>query len=1325
MAARFLGRLGQALYRWCWRLAIALLVVLALYASLGRYYIEYLPQYAAHLTTYIRDNTGIDMQMTALHGDWSGLSPVVSLDALELSHDNQPAARLTGVRGKLGIVSGLLLRQSIDVLELRARQLELHLWQSEQGEWEFAGSPLRNGKQGNFDLVSLLLGIREADLRELTFTLHYANGEEAHLWGQKLRLAGDRQFRRLKATLGIAESSPTRLIAELSGDPRSDDFELNAYVQLEDSSFTSVAPLFGSYETVAGIEGSGELWLSVDGQRKAQWRGRLDIPELAVGSLWNSEQQLTDASLVFGGAYTGSTARTWFGELEFYWQNQYVDWSGLQASLDTSTGPDTHLSIVLPSLDVGMTQARLLNSKALPPGLEEVLTEMAPQGLLRNLQVDIPLGTPENFHIAADVSSLVLESVNNAPGVRGLDGFVELGARAGELSINAAAMQLALPSVYEQPLRLQDLATRLQWSIADDRLQLRSSQINAHDGDSVISGRLGLDIALTADAPIASSISLLVGLRDGDVRQRKQYLPKVLSDGLRSWLDASILQGRVPRAAFLLHGALREGEQNTIQLALDATDVALDYHPDWPALNRASASLLLDGSSVSVSSDEAYIYEDIALRDVQVGIDSDRGVTTLSIVAKADSTLNSALRVVRESALRNQVGGSFDDWRGEGKVQALLDLDIPLTEGAEARARVDTRIASSELVLGNLNLSIADVEGPLLFDSESGLNASAISGKVFGRPIVARVVQTPGKPVQVNVQGRVDIIDVRDWLNQPLLGFARGEADINIDMTVGQDGAYFKASSDLFDIAIDLPAPLGKPAQQSRLFELGIPLSVKPLTLDLSVDRLGRLMLSFDETNQLSGGSFALGESSIPPPPRGWFMVVGEMEETRLDDWMAVLDQYQALVLQQRKRRPGADEAPMAIVVEDFSVKRLYGLGRTWQDVEIDASNGVGTSTWQVALRSRRLEGKLLLAPDAPLKIDLQRFNLPELPTIDIAASTPADLGRQSLPAASESMLAKLKPAQFPAVDFSAENLSIANVPLGNITFALRPIDEGAAFTGIRGNLRGLQLGSSERALELYWTQTAEGHRSALKGPVAVANIGDVLQNWQFERVMESRSGAADLDLRWDAAPDRLSPRVLSGNLGMRFDKGRFLRGSDAASGTLRMVGLLNFANVIRRLQFNFRDIFEKGIHYDRVRGNMQFEQGLMRMPKPIEIDGPSSTFRLSGSLDFNTDMTDMELLATLPVGSNLPWVAAFISGLPVAAGVYIASKLFEEQVDKVSSLSYRVHGPWQQPELEFKRLFGDAVSIENPDVIESGKDKPATKSSRGQSGMGRGAPGK
>lgn len=68
-----------------------------------------------------------------------------------------------------------------------------------------------------------------------------------------------------------------------------------------------------------------------------------------------------------------------------------------------------------------------------------------------------------------------------------------------------------------------------------------------------------------------------------------------------------------------------------------------------------------------------------------------------------------------------------------------------------------------------------------------------------------------------------------------------------------------------------------------------------------------------------------------------------------------------------------------------------------------------------------------------------------------------------------------------------------------------------------------------------------------------------------------------------------------------------------------------------------------------------------------------------------------MDLVVTLPLASNLPWVAALAGGLPAAAGVYIASKLFSEQVDRYSSAVYHVEGDWRDPTIRFRRMFDEA----------------------------------
>ena len=68
------------------------------------------------------------------------------------------------------------------------------------------------------------------------------------------------------------------------------------------------------------------------------------------------------------------------------------------------------------------------------------------------------------------------------------------------------------------------------------------------------------------------------------------------------------------------------------------------------------------------------------------------------------------------------------------------------------------------------------------------------------------------------------------------------------------------------------------------------------------------------------------------------------------------------------------------------------------------------------------------------------------------------------------------------------------------------------------------------------------------------------------------------------------------------------------------------------------------------------------------------------------------QAVATLPVADNLPWVAALTASLPVAAGVFVVSKLLQKQVNRLSSAVYSISGSWDDPEVKFKHIF-DAPS--------------------------------
>jgi uncharacterized protein YhdP len=180
--------------------------------------------------------------------------------------------------------------------------------------------------------------------------------------------------------------------------------------------------------------------------------------------------------------------------------------------------------------------------------------------------------------------------------------------------------------------------------------------------------------------------------------------------------------------------------------------------------------------------------------------------------------------------------------------------------------------------------------------------------------------------------------------------------------------------------------------------------------------------------------------------------------------------------------------------------------------------------------------------------------------------------------------------------------------------------------------------------------------------------------------------------------------------MSLHLEKGRFYKSpTGAANALIRLVGLFNFGNWVRRLQLDFSDLFEKGMSYDEMHGGLVFDHGKLTFDAPMVVKLPSGRIKMEGSANLISEQIDAELVTTLPVGTNLPWVAAAIGGLPAAAGVYITSKLFKKQVDKLSSISYSIEGPWGDPEIEVQKIFSDSTS-------SSKKSKSSSKKSKSQS---------
>ena len=181
------------------------------------------------------------------------------------------------------------------------------------------------------------------------------------------------------------------------------------------------------------------------------------------------------------------------------------------------------------------------------------------------------------------------------------------------------------------------------------------------------------------------------------------------------------------------------------------------------------------------------------------------------------------------------------------------------------------------------------------------------------------------------------------------------------------------------------------------------------------------------------------------------------------------------------------------------------------------------------------------------------------------------------------------------------------------------------------------------------------------------------------------------MDLIWPASPEQFALIDCQGSLGFSFDEGKFLSASSSAEGLLKLVSLVNFDTLIRRMKLNVSGLYSEGLSFEKLSGRLDLSQGKINfIDQPIHVLSPSSEFLMSGKANLHTSSIDANLIATLPLKANLPWFAALAGGVPMAAGAYIATKLFDKEIDRFSSAVYIVEGSLADPQLRLDKVFNN-----------------------------------
>ena len=137
-------------------------------------------------------------------------------------------------------------------------------------------------------------------------------------------------------------------------------------------------------------------------------------------------------------------------------------------------------------------------------------------------------------------------------------------------------------------------------------------------------------------------------------------------------------------------------------------------------------------------------------------------------------------------------------------------------------------------------------------------------------------------------------------------------------------------------------------------------------------------------------------------------------------------------------------------------------------------------------------------------------------------------------------------------------------------------------------------------------------------------------------------------------------------------------------SALLNLVGLLNIQSFFDGYDGSSTNEY---IKFKRGSGSIVFSKNYGRIVDDFSFEADFGNMDWRGFIikdDLGSfEELDLELSLKLNLQENIPWYAAIFGGLGIAAGTAIIGNVFEDQIEEISTIEYKVKGLLNSPSLE------------------------------------------
>jgi len=895
-------------------------------------------------------------------------------------------------------------------------------------------------------------------------------------------------------------------------------------------------------------------------------------------------------------------------------------------------------------------------------GLRRDLLPERVEGMVRRfkLTASLPAGKPSAYLVEAGLEGVGITMPEQGWAVRGVTGNVRGDQDGGRITLNSAGGLVRLPMLFRTDIRTTRATGNIGWKYSERGIEVIADDFRAATEDAT--GRSNVHLIFPREGSVF--VDIAAQFTASSAPAAVNYLPlQKFKPGVVKWLDEAIVAGAVPQAELLWQGPLRgfpyEKGDGRFRVEVSLADLVLNYSPDWPRLQDASGTVIFDSVSMNSVQNKGSI-GGVPFEDIQIGIANLVHDAELDVAATDTVQFGQLLNFLRQSPVAALLGPALETVTGGGNVNTGINLQIPIMHPRDYRLTGNFGLAGARLGLKNVDFGVTELQGVVRLDSNR-LVTDNLAARFLDEPVSIRLraarVDEPGLTQVAEIQGTTPAAKLAAAFSLPygerLDGSLAWDATVQIPERDAGRAVSIQVTSDLKGLASNIAVPLTKAAGEREALDLEVRLPERGiLQLDGKVQRGISCALQFVRGASGTGwrlerGALHSGMAMARLPEEPGLEIGGTFETLRFEDWFP------------GGGGTGSQSAGRDLVRHiDIEAGTFAILGRVFRDTRIEGTRAAGE--WRVAVRGPTAEGSIKVpvgaAPEAPILLDMERLWLLE-------SEAGAGGGGSD-------------PRNVPAIRASVGDFALNEMRLGRLTADISQRGDGVV-------VDPLELASPTFDITGNVTWVVENgdfsqQRSEARMQLKSTNLATTLRALGYKTVAEGEKATMTADLFWPGGPSDDFLNDAGGRVVLDMDKGRFLA-VDPGGG--RIVGLLSIAMLPRRLGLDFSDVLDKGLAFDRVKGEFRLDAG-NAFTCNFGLEGPATDIGIVGRVSFRDRSYD-QLAVVRPHVSDVLAVGGFVGGPVVGGTVLLISQIFRKPLSSLGESYYRVTGAWDQPVID------------------------------------------